>query len=78
MRLAGKAADEPAVVRAIGTAAGVFERSGLRVGLDRNTNRSKAIIVQASDRYDLPTVRFRASPKIAKKRSATIEILAAP
>jgi hypothetical protein len=70
--------DEGAGVRALGLAAGVFSRSALRVGVDRDESKSRQLVQQASERYDLSAVRMQTSPRLAPRRATVIEILAAP
>jgi hypothetical protein len=75
--LAGKR-DEAEIVDRLGLAAGVFSRSALRVGVDRNKKRTQALIEQAVERFDLVDARIDPAHDLGKGRGAVIEVLAAP
>jgi hypothetical protein len=75
--LAGKR-DDAEIVDRLGLAAGVFSRSALRVGVDRNKKRTQALIEQAVERFDLEGARIAPAHDLGKGRGAVIEALAAP
>lgn len=71
--------DDRDAVGLVGLAAGVFSRSAMRVGVAGSKKRTDTIIDQSSERFGLASARLEARHRLAKKkRSAVIEVLAAP
>jgi hypothetical protein len=73
-----KSDSDEAAVAQLGVVAGVFERSALQAGIARNAKKSAQLIEHASQRYGLDKQRVKAAPKRSKRKSAVIEVLAAP
>lgn len=65
-------------VHRLGLIAGVFSRSAFRVGAAGKKKATEDLVVGLSDRFGLDRERFRAKPRLAKRKTAVLEVLAAP
>lgn len=68
---------DPVVAR-VGEVAGVFSRSVIEVGVERDAAKTTAVIEQASERFGLAPDRLRPAVKSSRRRKAHISVLPIP
>jgi hypothetical protein len=68
--------DAEEILPTIGTIAGVFNRSAIRVSLANHKELSEDVLEQAAERYQIDPDRLLVGEQPHKRRSATIEVYA--